>query len=364
MSPLENARLRALLARHDAPTRLTLFLAASGIPMILLLGMTEVVRPERASWLTAAALIAVGIVVGVLIMGNLRRWQLHAHITLLAVINVLVIGATDDPIPTAVLVVCDYAVIVIGAVMLDVARVIGVGLVLSAATTTGMFLQGVPVHQLIIGGSAVALSNLMPTRVIFRYRDELERITGLAHVAAGIDELTGLSNRRGLAAQAEDVIARVRTRGASVGVLVADVDHFKRVNDVHGHRTGDDVLRMVGAALRRAVPGEGLLVRLGGEEFCAVLPVESVRDLERVGERLRELVGRFGGTVPVTVSVGGVCAAPPPEMTADQVLYDLIDEADRHLYAAKRAGRDRTRVRDVVWQQQFGRRLPETLAAV
>lgn len=157
------------------------------------------------------------------------------------------------------------------------------------------------------------------------------------------DPLTGLPNRRRL----DEVIAEnwhrwIRDR-TPVSVLVIDVDHFKVVNDLAGHQAGDACLRTIAATLARAcrLP-EGLVCRWGGEEFVAVLPDADAEFGAAIARRtlqaIRDLaVPRTAAAATVTVSIGIASCVP----TAEQTAADLIARADRALYAAKRAGRDR-----------------------
>jgi diguanylate cyclase (GGDEF)-like protein len=151
------------------------------------------------------------------------------------------------------------------------------------------------------------------------------------------DALTGLPNRRGMEAGFEEQRAKARTAGQSLAFLLCDLDLFKSINDRHGHQRGDDVLRDAGDAIRRCLRPTEIVYRVGGEEFLVLL---ADCDLERalpVGERVRQAVesARPGG-LSVTASVG-VAAA-----TGDEIDYDeLFSEADRALYEAKRAGRNR-----------------------
>lgn len=157
-----------------------------------------------------------------------------------------------------------------------------------------------------------------------------------------IDVLTGLFNRRGF----EDRLRRLLTRGdAQPPVLaVLDVDHFKCINDQHGHAVGDAVLSGIGARLRAALRPTDVAVRLGGEEFAVIWPQADAREAEgdqRLGERLREAIGAApfmteAGPLQVTVSVGVARARNASESPAG-----LFSRADQALYAAKAAGRNR-----------------------
>jgi diguanylate cyclase (GGDEF)-like protein/PAS domain S-box-containing protein len=157
-----------------------------------------------------------------------------------------------------------------------------------------------------------------------------------------IDDLTGLFNRRHFSDH-----VRIRTGGDDAGLAIAivDVDHFKRVNDEHGHQVGDTVLREVAQRLRRSLRSSDVISRWGGEEFCVLFgAVHDDADMARRAERLRLAVTSTpielpaGLPIMVTVSVG-VARARRGRRTDD-----LFGDADVALYDAKRAGRNRTRV--------------------
>lgn len=161
----------------------------------------------------------------------------------------------------------------------------------------------------------------------------------LAHARAArmarTDELTGAANRRGLPELLE------RFRGRPLGLLGVDIDRFKCVNDLYGHAAGDAVLQIVARRLNDAVRPEDRLVRTGGEEFLLLLDgLKEPAELAALAERARRAVADTpveieGRRLTVTVSVGATMA--PPAQSSDAMLA----AADRHLYAAKRAGRNR-----------------------
>jgi diguanylate cyclase (GGDEF)-like protein len=162
------------------------------------------------------------------------------------------------------------------------------------------------------------------------------------------DALTRLPNRAALEEflQRELQLRHRSELSEPIGVLLVDVDHFKLLNDEHGHQVGDDVLRIVAAALSASCRQGDLLARYGGEEFVLVAPTCTVDELRALGERLREDVEQLSIQVgdkmlSVTVSVGGACAR-------DVELYEdaehLTQKADSYLYRAKRRGRNRTEV--------------------
>jgi diguanylate cyclase (GGDEF)-like protein len=160
-----------------------------------------------------------------------------------------------------------------------------------------------------------------------------------AEARASTDALTGLPNRRYFD-EFCGLLARRRRSGDAVGVLMVDIDHFKLLNDKHGHAIGDEVLRDVGGAIVAAVREDDVPARYGGEEFVVLLRNPGPDVAFDVGERVRAAVagldlGRFG-VGKVSVSVGVAVSS-----RADQPIGDLIVLADRALYRAKKAGRDR-----------------------
>ncbi|HET7726565.1 MAG TPA: GGDEF domain-containing protein [Candidatus Limnocylindrales bacterium] len=160
-----------------------------------------------------------------------------------------------------------------------------------------------------------------------------------AEARASTDALTGLPNRRYFDEYVA-LLARRRRADDRVGVLMVDVDRFKKLNDTYGHAVGDHVLRAVATAIGRTVREDDVPARFGGEEFIVLLRNPTPDVAFDVAERIRRAVAALDlrglGVPSVSVSVG-VAVASRPEIAIDT----LIEEADRALYRAKRAGRDR-----------------------
>ncbi len=150
------------------------------------------------------------------------------------------------------------------------------------------------------------------------------------------DDLTGVSNRRALMTRTRDEMARARRNGCKLSALMLDLDHFKRVNDEHGHLVGDDVLRLVAHALRDSVRQIDTVARWGGEEFVVLLPNCDAEEAAGVAEKLRAIVAALELPRSMTLSAG---VAVFPTHADDELR--LIDAADQALMRAKRAGRDR-----------------------
>jgi diguanylate cyclase (GGDEF)-like protein len=157
--------------------------------------------------------------------------------------------------------------------------------------------------------------------------------------AAQTDPLTGLRNRRGFQGVLEAELARALRTGKPVSLLVADLDHFKVVNDRLGHAGGDRALKRFAGQMQRLTRRLDAGARLGGEEFALVLPECAKHDAYLVAERLRRAVRTAfaDGSVPLTVSIG-VASHPDHGGTADSLLL----AGDQALYAAKQLGRDRS----------------------
>jgi len=180
-----------------------------------------------------------------------------------------------------------------------------------------------------------------------RRRDRLE--SGLA--AALTDPLTGLFNRRYAMAEIDILARRQAEGGPPWSMILLDIDHFKRVNDSHGHAAGDIVLREVAALLRGNLRLGDLVARIGGEEFLVLLPDTPADTARAVAERLRRLVERAridaragGAAAPLRITLSAGVAAGAAGLPAAGEMPQLFDRADRALYAAKSAGRNRVTI--------------------
>jgi diguanylate cyclase (GGDEF)-like protein len=152
-----------------------------------------------------------------------------------------------------------------------------------------------------------------------------------------LDPLTGLLNRQGLERRFAELAEQARLTGEPISVLMCDLDHFKAVNDSRGHAVGDAVLRDVAYELRTQLRSFELIYRMGGEEFFVVLPGAPPSDARALAERLCEGVRRCRPQgVVLTASIG-----VSTRWGADAQFTTLFDFADRALYRAKAAGRDR-----------------------
>jgi len=156
------------------------------------------------------------------------------------------------------------------------------------------------------------------------------------------DTLTGLTNRRGIEQQLDQLLAHASRSNETLSLLIFDADHFKKVNDTYGHDAGDSVLAALARRAQEAMRAQDVVGRLGGEEFVAVLPGASRSAAYTAAERLRAHIASHpvdipGGPIRVTVSVG--VATKHPDVDTDR--SNLMTAADNALYEAKRGGRDR-----------------------
>ena len=192
-----------------------------------------------------------------------------------------------------------------------------------------------------VGSESLAVQHEAPSR----YLQDL--IDGLCELSLK-DPLTGLANRRHFRAVLEREIDRVTRSGEAALLLMLDIDHFKRVNDTHGHLAGDLVLQSVARTLSACVRPMDTLARYGGEEFAVVLPACQSGFGSVVAERIRRAVAntpiKISGSVElnITVSIGGAFAMQWIRSTT--LLW--TDRADHQLYLAKAAGRNRVSIEE------------------
>ncbi len=160
---------------------------------------------------------------------------------------------------------------------------------------------------------------------------------------ASHDSLTTIWNRGAIIEMLDRELSRARRDGSSVGILLADIDHFKRVNDTRGHLVGDEVLRAVTGRLKGEVRSYDSVGRYGGEEFLILLPGCDNPKLTTKAEQLvkvveRSSIGTSTGTVAVTISIGGIASGDCPHADVNK----LLRAADTALYRAKVSGRNRS----------------------
>ena len=211
--------------------------------------------------------------------------------------------------------------------------------VIDLDSTNGSYVNDVPIRNHVLGdGDRLKIGNaifkfLTGGNVESAYHEEIYRMTI-------IDGLTQAYNKRYFIEQLERELARAGRNRRPLSLLLFDIDHFKQINDTHGHLTGDHVLREMAARVRRRVRKDEIFARYGGEEFAVVLPEATREQALSIAETLRQIVERDPfefehERIAVTISVG--VATVNEEVPAPA----FIKSADDCLYRAKREGRNR-----------------------
>jgi diguanylate cyclase (GGDEF)-like protein/PAS domain S-box-containing protein len=180
---------------------------------------------------------------------------------------------------------------------------------------------------------------LLPTAVDITDRKRLE---AELQRQANFDYLTGLPNRRSFMDRGKVELSRTQRYGSDLSILMLDIDLFKKINDAHGHQAGDLVLKSMSITFQEVLRNVDIVGRLGGEEFAAVLPETGIEKAVEVAERLREVISlgevtlADGNKIHFTVSIGVTSL-----IKENSNIEGLLNEADKALYRAKQAGRNR-----------------------
>ncbi|MCS6810697.1 MAG: GGDEF domain-containing protein [Tepidimonas sp.] len=178
-------------------------------------------------------------------------------------------------------------------------------------------------------------------RVLAQTNRQLQAQRAELEALATRDPLTGLLNRRELVRQAEIELARVRRLKAPLSLVMLDLDHFKAINDRHGHAVGDEVLRQTARLMANSIRKTDRVARFGGEEFVLLLPDTTVDHARQLADKLREGLAQLSIATlegPVTASLGVAGSTGDVDRSLDALLL----QADQALYEAKRRGRNRT----------------------
>jgi len=229
--------------------------------------------------------------------------------------------------------------------VLGIMATLSIGRIVSAPSLPdgAQLLTTTPLQAFFVGSYGFMVLSLTVGFVLLvseRLRDQLQQL--LNH-----DELTGVLSRRALFQQALHELQRARRTQRPLTLLVMDIDHFKQINDRHGHLMGDSVLRDFAARVRQELREVDLVGRFGGEEFVVVLPDTGPDDACVVADRIRCSRPVDPSLVPVTVSIGLATSTPADlQEAAAQTLESLITRADRALYQAKATGRNQVVVAD------------------
>jgi diguanylate cyclase len=303
---------------------------ALGMPVMALLNLVSVGMYAAAWWLLgrrrnlpAVLLMWTEVMVHAGLCTVLLGWASGAHYFLLVFIAAVAVSRTPSH-ATAALVFLLLAYLGLDAAT----QVIPVRYPLSDTATTALRWLSISVVFLMFGYTG--------RYYVQRVAEAEARLRELATT----DAMSGLWNRRHFQALAEGELARARRQGSALSVVLADIDHFKQVNDRHGHEAGDHVIRHVSKTMREQLRAGDLIGRWGGEEFILLLPGCDAAGATQLCERMRQHVARSpcdigGQQIPVTVSFG---VMPLP---LDEPFELAVRHADGALYQAKRAGRDR-----------------------
>ncbi len=271
---------------------------------------------EAEGELTVAAAHGIRTPTGLLASDHVRRaLRMAARQNVVIPADVAVDGVLTDFRPREILVdPVSYKQIPLGAIVLASAS----GFPDDVRRRLDLFRQGL----------SLALNNAL-------VHDRLQRL-------AALDPLTAVYNRRFGMSRLHEEFGRAVRASTPLGVLMFDIDHFKRVNDTYGHLVGDRILVQIVRVARSVLREGDVMIRYGGEEFLAILPAASRPDLQHVGERLRHIIEDSSitdgdQTIKVTISIGGA-AFPQLDVSGE---VDLVKHADEAMYAAKQAGRNR-----------------------
>jgi diguanylate cyclase (GGDEF)-like protein len=206
-----------------------------------------------------------------------------------------------------------------------------------------------------LGYVAIALGVVGWVRDLNASRTQLEADNSSLRQMAEFDFLTDLVNRRHAEGYIKREMARARRKRTPVGFVMMDLDHFKDINDTHGHQAGDAVLAHVGHLLRDRLRASDILVRYGGDEFLLVLPDSGLDSSAAIAETLRRTLQDQGApyrkkVVPIQASFGVAAVGPGQNATVEE----LVARSDEALYAAKGLGRNRVTTWDEITAMHSG----------
>ncbi|SEP17654.1 diguanylate cyclase (GGDEF) domain-containing protein [Trujillonella endophytica] len=303
----------------------------------------DVIRPGASRWIYGATMLLLGVVAATLaVRRRIGRWTIFALVLLGDLIYLVIALSVTDPLRYATPLMMLFAAFV-AAWFLDgwmlVAHLV-VTPVIVAVALAGSYddVAGLLV-QVCVDAGVLDLA----AAGVFVLRRRIERLLASTQELSRRDPLTGLGNRRHLEEQARRVWRQSRRDGVRVAAMVLDLDHFKQLNDAHGHAAGDAVLRSVAAALTASVRPTDVLARLGGEELAVLGMVGDPTEAHRLAERLRRAVAgaRTASGHVVTASIGIALVRPAEGEDPVDGLWRLLDLADAAMYQAKQGGRDR-----------------------
>jgi diguanylate cyclase len=229
-----------------------------------------------------------------------------------------------------------------GPMRMTLAAAAAAGVLAALSSQGGLWLAGASSNLLLAVGLLIGAAVLVAAVVwpLMRMLRDLETARVQLDVLATRDELTGIYNRRQFLVLADREWARCRRYDMGAAMVMLDVDHFKRINDLHGHLAGDLMLREIARAAAETLRHADFLGRFGGEEFIVFLPHTDTLGALDVAERIRERVAAIklewrGQQIKTTVSLGVATLS-----VAHDTVGALIADADRALYTAKDAGRN------------------------
>jgi len=311
---------------------IALFLAV-GSPLLAWLNVVSIAMYGAAYWslgrrhnLLAVALIWLEVVGHAAIGSFLIGWDSGFHYYLLMFIPAIVVsGQVRVMVLALILLLTGYLGLHAGTQMIGV---------LQPISAAGLY----AVHAF-----NVTIVFAMAAYTARFYYNTVRRAERKLVELATTDSLTGLSNRRNMLVLAQHILARGKRSGEPVSIILADVDHFKQINDRYGHEAGDQVIAHVGMQLAQLCRETDVSARWGGEEFLIMLPNTDVNAAQLVAERIRESARAFSAGyrdegIGYTLSLGVTL------VDSNEPLGDAIARADRALYQSKADGRDRVSV--------------------